>query len=229
MLKVDSFAVFAGLPLEFRQEIEKEMQWKTVDSKKQVVDKADSNDDLIFVQKGRVKIVIHTPSGQEVALDDVDEGEFFGELSGIDDMPRSASVTTLQPSVLAFLPAEKFKHFLKREPEFALRIMQRLVSIIRSSNERIVDLGTLSANSRILAELLRIALKKGEEKDGGIYISPIPKHTEIAARASTARETVARVLNGLAKKNIIAREKKALVIHNIEILSAMVQEEKGED
>ena len=55
-------------------------------------------------------------------------------------------------------------------------------------------------------------------------ISPIPLHADLASRVSTTRETVARVLNDLARDGIVERQKNALVVRDLPRLSAMVEE-----
>ena len=149
-------------------------------------------------------------------------------MAAIDKEPRSASVIALEPSEIAFLPAERFEEGLKKESQVALRIMHRMSMIIRHANERIVELSTLGANNRIHAEILRLARKKGIEKDGKIYISPIPVHSDIAARISTVRETVARAMSDLAKQGIVTRENGALVVQDVKRLEQMVQDVRGD-
>jgi predicted transcriptional regulator len=55
-------------------------------------------------------------------------------------------------------------------------------------------------------------------------IKPMPVHSDIAARVSTARETVARVLGDLTRKGILERERDALVIQDVSRLTKMVKE-----
>ena len=117
---------------------------------------------------------------------------------------------------------------LKKESQVALRIMHRMSMIIRHANERIVELSTLGANNRIHAEILRLARKKGIEKDGKLYISPSPVHSDIAARISTVRETVARAMSDLAKQGIVTRENGALVVQDVKRLEQMVQDVRGD-
>ena len=64
--------------------------------------------------------------------------------------------------------------------------------------------------------------------DNKAVIKPNPLHGDIASRVSTTRETVARVMNDLARQDIVERTKKALVIVDVEKLNAMVQEVRGE-
>lgn len=228
MLKIDTLPLFEGTSETFRTEMDKNLRWKSFRTNQVIISREDENTDLFFVQKGRVRVVIYTLSGRDVTLDDVETGGFFGEMAAIDSEPRSASVIAMEPSEVAFLSAEKFAEGLKREPLVSLRIMQRLASIIRLANNRIVELSTLGANNRIHAEILRLALRIGVEKDGKIYISPIPVHNDIAARVNTARETVARAMNDLARREIVTREKGALVVHDVGRLSQMVHDVRGD-
>jgi predicted transcriptional regulator len=56
----------------------------------------------------------------------------------------------------------------------------------------------------------------------------MPVHSNIAARVSTARETVARVLGDLTRKGIVERESDALRIVDINRLTQMVKEFRGD-
>lgn len=227
-MKIDTIPLFDETSEAFRAEMDKALRWKSFKSGQEIINREDKNSDLLFVVKGKVRIVIYTLSGREVTLDDVDAGGFFGEMAAIDKEPRSASVVALEASEIAFLPADKFEEGLKKESLMALRIMQRMSMIIRHANERIVELSTLGANNRIHAEILRLSRKKGVEKNGKIYISPIPVHSDIAARISTVRETVARAMSDLAKQGIVTRENGALVVHDVKQLEQMVQNVYGD-
>jgi CRP-like cAMP-binding protein len=101
--------------------------------------------------------------------------------------------------------------------------LKRLARIVRASTGRIMDLSTLGAQNRIYAEMLRLARTAGLKGNEGT-LRPIPVHSDIAARVSTTRETVARVLSDLQRKHLLRREKDSLVIADIERLSSMVEE-----
>jgi CRP-like cAMP-binding protein len=98
--------------------------------------------------------------------------------------------------------------------------------MVRNANERIMDLSTLAAHNRVQAELLRQAQSHKTIRNAAV-IEPIPVHSDIASRVSTTRETVARVLNDLARKGIVERTRNALLIRNVHLLQTMVQEVRG--
>jgi len=207
--------------------LEKACKWKRYSASEQIIDRQNETTDICFVVEGKVRIVNYSLSGREITLDDHAAGDCFGELSAIDGQPRSASVMALEECLVASLGQEQFHALLSGHPGIALEMMKYLAQMVRTSTERIMDLSTLAANNRVQADLLRQALTnmQGEKQ---AHIKPIPVHADIASRVSTTRETVARVMNDLAREGIIERRKDALVIHDVEKLQEMVELVRGE-
>jgi CRP/FNR family cyclic AMP-dependent transcriptional regulator len=217
--------LLAGLdPRELRR-LAESCRWRRFLPHQQIIDKQHDTRDIFFVVKGRVRVVNYSLGGRELTLDELPEGSFFGEMSAIDGLPRSARVVAVVRSLVAGLDHALFIQTLERNPKIALRLMAHLVGMIRQSNARIMDLSTLAANNRIQAELLRRAKDLTRNK---AEISPIPIHGDIAARIGTARETVARVLNDLARQGIIERTRESLIIHDVGRLKSMVEDVRGE-
>ena len=133
----------------------------------------------------------------------------------------------LTDCMVAILPQDKFLALVYQNSEIALNVMRGLASIIRNSTERIMDLSTLAANNRVQADLLRQALNNCDDNNMAL-ISPIPVHADIASRVSTTRETVARVMNDLARQGLLERQKNVLVINDVERLQKMVEQIRGE-
>lgn len=206
-----------------RQAIEKRCSWRRYAEHEQIIDQDSESRDLFFVCTGKVRVVIYSASGREISFDDIGAGGFFGELAAIDGELRSANVVALEQTQVAALPQEAFQDVLGRHPPVALPLMERLVCIIRSSNLRIMDLSTLGANNRVMAELLREA-RPNIRDDNTAVISPIPIHSDMASRASTTRETVARVMSDMAKRGLVDRQKNAIVVVDVEKLEDMVEQ-----
>jgi CRP-like cAMP-binding protein len=66
----------------------------------------DPGDSLFVVRQGRVKVVLIGEDGREVILGVLGVSEHFGELSLIDDRPRSAHVIAMEDSHLLVLHRE---------------------------------------------------------------------------------------------------------------------------
>jgi len=216
--------LFEGLTDSERASVVQACRWRRYTAHEQILDREAKTRDVHFVASGAARIMIYTASGREVALDDIETGGFFGELAAFDGAPRSASVLAVTDCWIASLPAARFLALLEDHPPLAFFVMRRMSQIIRAATERIVDLSTLGANNRVQAEVLREAIAAGVDRTGRAVISPIPIHADIASRVSTTRETVARVLNDLARKGMMTREHEGLVVHDVARLELLVQE-----
>jgi CRP/FNR family cyclic AMP-dependent transcriptional regulator len=63
-------------------------------------------------------------------------GEFFGEMSLLDEAPRSASVRAAEQTQCLMLSSWDFKALLLKKPEIAIKLLEVLSRRIRVSNER---------------------------------------------------------------------------------------------
>ena len=210
-----------------RQAIEQNCRWKRYDPHEQIIDRQSETSDVCFVVEGNVRVVNYSLSGREITLDDLDAGAYFGELAALDGRPRSASVVALTNTLIASLAPNMFLDVLAKHPEIALKFMAKLALVVRNATDRIMDLSTLAANNWVQADLLRQARMNMSDR-GKAVIKPIPVLADIASRVSTTRETVARVLSDLAREGIARRTKDSLVIANVDRLSHIVEQVRGE-
>lgn len=206
--------------------LEQACRYKRFAAREQVIDRESQTRDVYFVVRGAVRVVNYSLLGREIAFDEVGAGGYFGELSALDGKPRSASVMAIDDTLIVAVPGAVFTRLLERHPEMAVAVMKRLAGIVRAADERIMDLSTLAAHNRVQAELLRQARRHMKNRNAA-RIEPIPVHGNLASRVSTTRETVARVLNDLARKGIVERTRNALLIHNVDRLRDIVEEVRG--
>ncbi|MGA3406941.1 MAG: cyclic nucleotide-binding domain-containing protein [Candidatus Bathyarchaeia archaeon] len=66
-------------------------------------------------------------------------GQFFGEMSVLDNQPRSADVVTVQPSRVLILTAWEFKGLISAKPRIALKMLQELVRRLRNTDLSLSD------------------------------------------------------------------------------------------
>lgn len=225
---LDGIPLLESLTAAQRDALGRTCRWKKYANGEQIIDRSSESRDVFFVISGAVRVVIYSLSGREIALDDILPGGVFGELAALDGSPRSASVMAIGETTVASLTAEQFLRVLRDHPEVALALMRRLASVIRVSGARILDLSTLGANNRVHADLLALCRNAEISAEGHARIRPIPVHSDIAARVSTTRETVARVLNDLSRQKIVRRDSDALVVLDVERLRDLVEEVRGE-
>jgi CRP/FNR family cyclic AMP-dependent transcriptional regulator len=61
------------------------------------------------------------------------KGQFFGEMSLIDDLPRSADVIALQPTKCWAITSWSFASVIKIHPELALGMLKEVVKRLRAA------------------------------------------------------------------------------------------------
>lgn len=202
--------------------LERSCRWMLAHSGEEIVNKECDNRDIFFVVEGKVAIKNFSLSGREVAFATKGAGDYFGELSAIDGKPRSANVIAVSECKLAAMSPEDFRELLSSHPSVALKVLEKMAAIVRDCDERIMDLATLSAYQRVYSQLLKMAREDPVRPDSWL-IYPLPTQAQIAAEASTTRETVARVLSQLAQAEIAERKSKTLYIREMDKLQTLCE------
>lgn len=191
--------------------------WRALREGEPIVTRDSDSRDVFFVVKGRCRIVNFSATGREVAYAIAGPGDYFGEMAAIDGLPRSATVVALEDCVVASITPQVFRDLIEQNPRVSFVVMEKLVRIVRTSDDRIMDLATLSAYQRVYSELLKL-VKPDPVRAGSWLIYPLPTQAQIAAQASTTRETVARVLSQLANDGIADRKSKTLYVRQMDRL-----------
>jgi len=223
--KIGSLAgvgLLAELNDEERAALEAKCLWLSAKKNDEILNRDSESRDVLFVTEGRLRIVNYSISGREVAYAITQAGDYFGEMSAIDGLARSATVVALEKCTLAALGPDDFNELLVHHPRIAIQVMHKLAKIIRICDDRIMDLATLSAYQRVYGEILR--MKKADPVTRGRFmIYPLPTQAQIAAQASTTRETVARVLSQLTQAGIVERKGRTLYIKELEKLQTLAE------
>ncbi len=225
--RLDCIELLECLDADAKGALEARCRWRRFKAGDRIVERNSGDSDVYFVAEGAVQVVNYSMTGRDIALAHLKQGGYFGEISAIDGKLRSASVVALEDCLLGSLAPGLFIEQLTKHPIIALRVLSCLADIIRSCDERIMDLSTLGAVERVYRHLLRMA-EESPVNPGQWVIPALPTHKVIAAMASTTRETVARNMSQLAKSGIVERKGRVLFIRDreqLEILTGALEVE----
>lgn len=104
----------------------------------------DTSAEFYVVLQGAVEVSIKDPqTGAKHVLSVLQPGSFFGEMSCFSSLPRSATATAAEDSVLLFFNQDTAIQLMRASPLFALGVIQTLCDRIRNNNERIARLSAL--------------------------------------------------------------------------------------
>lgn len=86
-----------------------------------------AGNEMFLIQKGRIAVSVGKTGNTEFRLTDLGPGSFFGEMSMIEERPRSANCRTLEKTVLLGLTHERLEELRKERPEIAAKILYRML------------------------------------------------------------------------------------------------------
>ena len=158
-----------------------------------IVAEGEPSQSLYILLSGRAKVQRSDSEGKEVILAVIGPREFFGEMSLIDDSPRSASVITIESSDFMAINKDSFKAMLAQSPDIAMQIMRGLVRRLREADKKIETLALLDVYGRVARVLLDFSENVNGER---VVKSKLPRQ-EIAKMIGASREMVSRVMKGL--------------------------------
>lgn len=158
---------------------------------------------LFVVARGKVKLSRHTLGGQDVILDILAPGDFFGSLSILGDTyyPDTAQAQT-QICALG-IDAQAFQSILLQYPTVALAVLQATTQRLQAAHETIRQLSAYPVEQRIAAVLLKLAEKLGEHGPEGLLIQVPLTRQELADMTGTTLETASRVMSQFQKEGLI--------------------------
>jgi len=109
----------------------KELSYKAGES---IVGEGASGVGFYLILDGKVEV----RKGSRV-LASLGKGEFFGEMSLIDDQPRSADVVAVTQTRCWALSSWSFNALVKANPDIALPMLKELVKRLRAANSSLID------------------------------------------------------------------------------------------
>src|SRR5450432_1798383 len=124
--------------------------------------------EMFVIQTGRVRIS-KVVRDTEKTLAILDAGEFFGEMSILNDKPRSANATVEDEAKLLVIDPKTFEAMIRGNAEIAIRMIKKLAARLQETDTQIENLLLKDHNSRVV-HYLSSAAKNGKPEDGGVRI-----------------------------------------------------------
>ncbi len=182
--------------------------------KNKVIFFEDEFGDVFFlIISGKIKVTKISPDGHEIILSILKEGDFFGEMSLLDNEPRSATAIALDDSELIVLKQKNFLSILYENKVLLRKLLSVLSQRLRKADKKIGDLALLKVQGRVAQLILDLAKKEGISLDDGSISISVPSKKEIAGMVGASRETVSRSVNELKRKGYINQVKRKLIIN----------------
>jgi CRP/FNR family transcriptional regulator, cyclic AMP receptor protein len=208
--------IFSDLDDETLQKIIKSGVIQNYKKNSVILTEEDTGSALFVIVEGKVKISRSSGDEKEVILAMLNESDFFGEMSLLDGMSRSASVTAVDDSKLFIIQRAEFLDLLKKYPDVSVALLTELTKRLRSATMKIKALSLKDAEGKVATVLLQLADDVGKIRQGVVEIDHLPYQQELANMAGTSRETISRTLHSFAKKGLVELDGSKLRITDYE-------------
>ena len=215
--------LFENLDDQACDQVSKLIKWRQYKKATEVLPYRGESTDVYFIASGRVRITIYSITGKEISYQELGPGKMFGELSAIDQLPRTANVITTEPSRIGSITKNDYWKLVNQHPSVAAAAMKRLAGLVRFLIDRVYQYGALDVKDRIRMEVLRLARESMSNEDSAV-IHDFPTHKEIANRVNTHREAVTRELNELSRLGIIEQSSRVMTVTTVSGLTELLPE-----
>jgi len=181
--------------------------------KNQVIFFEDEFGDVFFlILSGKIKVTKISSEGQEIILSILTPCEFFGEMSLLDNEPRSATAIAVEDSELIVLKQKNFLSIMYENKLLLRKLLSVLSYRLRKADKKIADLALMKVQGRVAQILIELAKREGTPLENGEIRIANPSKKEIAGMVGATRETVSRSINELKRKGYISQIKRKLII-----------------
>ncbi len=104
-----------------------------------IVREGDETREMYVIQSGEV-VATKKMEGREMALVRLGRGKFFGEMSLLESMPRSATIRAVGDTKLLVIKPGSLLLKIRRNPTFAFEMLQHMSKRIRNTTEQLKKL-----------------------------------------------------------------------------------------
>lgn len=179
-----------------------------------IFQKDEPGQSLFIIESGSVRIYMPGTQGADLTLAVMGPGDFFGDLSLLDDRPRSASAVAGTDAVLLSLERSDFSSLLRARPDAALAVLATIARRLRDTDQTASDLAFLDVQGRLARKLLDLGEANGTQRGDGVVLPSGLTQEDLANMIGVTRESVNRNLSVFRRLGLIAREGRKIIIRD---------------
>ena len=181
----------------------------------------DTFNGLYAVLEGAVRLGYIDIQGKEAIAAIAEPIMWFGEISLVDQQPRSHDAIAVQKSVILHLPSANLQLLLQQHPQFWFHIAQLTSQKLRFAFLELISFQTQNIKQRLAQRLLFILNGYGNHlsiEQNSIHLS----QEQLAQMLVCSRQTVNQELQELEKQGVLKVAFRKIEIWRIQAASATV-------
>lgn len=175
---------------------------------------------VLVLLAGAARVTVDAAEGRSTVLGFCRTGDVIGEISALDDRPRSATVTATEPTIARHIPHATFVGLLADDPAVGFAVSRMMAQRLRESSQHRADLNGIPVRVRLARVLSRLSRRgDGRLAPAGMRI-PISQE-ELATLVGAASASIHRELAQLRRSGSIETGYRRVVIRDSQALDRM--------
>ncbi|MCK6076478.1 Crp/Fnr family transcriptional regulator [Paenibacillus silvae] len=215
---LQQFPIFQDLSPEELKQVEEIAISRNMNRKTVIFSEGSEKEAVFFIRTGIVKAYKTDENGHEQIVSFLKTGDMFPHTGFFNAHPYPATAVAITATSLLAIPVRHFERLMLSTPSIAIKIMRVLGDKIRELQDKLQVLSGQDVRNRVLSFLLMLAEQHGQQQKDKVIINLPMTHQEFANSIGTTRETANRLLNQLAKDELLEVDRSRIIIHDLQSL-----------
>jgi len=190
-----------------------------------IFSQGDASDNVLYIQRGRVKLSVLSRGGKEAVVGVLGEGDFLGEGALAGQPVRLATATAMGASTIRIVPKRQMIRLLHQQHGLSDRFIAHMLARNTRLEEDLVD-QLFNASEKRLARMLLLLARYGKPA-GPRRVLPRISQEVLAEMVGTTRSRVNFFMNKFRKLGFIEYNG-TLKVHDA-LLSIVLHDEPAAD
>lgn len=179
---------------------------------------------LYVVAAGKVKLLRHTLSGQDVLLEILAPGDFFGSMTTASNEILLDTAQAQTAACVLAITSEQFRELLRQYAGVAVAVLDITAARLQEAQESVRQLSAYPVEQRLAVTLLKLVDKLGEPNEVGLLIQMPLSREDLAQMIGSTTETVSRTLSQFQKEGLIQSGRQWVAVSDRSRLEEIAQE-----
>src|SRR5262245_47963147 len=177
-----------------------------------------AGDCAYLILSGAVKISIVSATGREIVFAYLSIGDLVGDISVLDECPRTASATAAEAVDALVIYGADLQRQMTNSPELSCAVIRFLCARLRATNELLEGDRSFQTGPRLARGILRLLREHGHSGEDAERIGFSINQADLGAFVSLSRENVNRQLKDWIRAGLLEVKGGKIVVKDREAL-----------
>ena len=177
----------------------------------------DRSERVFVIERGWVIISYVGPGGREIVLGLRGPGDVIGELSSLDDEPRTATALAVDEVHAIVAPASVLTRALQ-DADTANELIRVLAARLRDADRKRLEFAMLDTLGRVAWRVLELGEQFGQDGEDGIVVELPLSQEQLASWCGASREATVKALAALRTLGCVTTGRRTVTILDADAL-----------